>query len=104
MLPAGAESCQVAHPALLAPATRSEYAKSSKIEQLAWSSALEIGAFASVKRRSRRHGPGLWVAVMQMSSDADVDPDLAALAIKQARGDLVEAIFLLRPGLRTRNP
>ena len=24
------------------------------------------------------------------------DPDLAALAIKQARGDLIEAIFLLR--------
>lgn len=31
-----------------------------------------------------------------MSEGALYDPDLAALAIKQARGDLIEAIFLLR--------
>ncbi len=31
-----------------------------------------------------------------MSEGALYDPELAALAIKQARGDMVEAIFLLR--------
>src|SRR5215510_4494206 len=31
-----------------------------------------------------------------MSEGALYDPELAALAIKQARGDLVEAVFLLR--------
>src|SRR5580693_1094848 len=31
-----------------------------------------------------------------MAEGALYDPDLAALAVKQARGDLIEAIFLLR--------
>jgi alpha-D-ribose 1-methylphosphonate 5-triphosphate synthase subunit PhnI len=31
-----------------------------------------------------------------MAEGSLFDPDLAALAIKQARGDLIEAIFLLR--------
>lgn len=37
------------------------------------------------------------LAVARVMSEGSLyDPDLAALAIKQARGDLIEAIFLLR--------
>jgi alpha-D-ribose 1-methylphosphonate 5-triphosphate synthase subunit PhnI len=59
--------------------------------------------------RERRGDPGvpelsmdqireqLTLAVNRVMREGSLyDPDLAALAIKQARGDLIEAIFLLR--------
>ena len=58
------------------------------------------------ERRGAREVPDLGVAQIReqmslavnrvMAEGSLYDPDLAALAIKQARGDLVEAIFLLR--------
>lgn len=57
-------------------------------------------------RRGDRNMPALSVAQIReqlrlavdrvMTEGSLYDPDLAALAIKQARGDLIEAIFLLR--------
>ncbi|MEM7177784.1 MAG: carbon-phosphorus lyase complex subunit PhnI, partial [Pseudomonadota bacterium] len=39
----------------------------------------------------------LSLAVTRVMAEGSLyDPDLAALAIKQARGDLIEAIFLIR--------
>ena len=39
----------------------------------------------------------LGLAVNRVMAEGSLfDPDLAALAIKQARGDLIEAVFLLR--------
>jgi alpha-D-ribose 1-methylphosphonate 5-triphosphate synthase subunit PhnI len=39
----------------------------------------------------------LSLAVNRVMAEGSLyDPDLAALAIKQARGDLIEAIFLIR--------
>lgn len=60
----------------------------------------------AAKRRGRAQVPGLTVSqiVEQLSFAVDrvmgegslFDPELAALAIRQARGDLIEAIFLVR--------
>ena len=63
-------------------------------------------AFLAEKRRGDTSVPELSVAQIReqmrlavdrvMAEGSLYDPDLAALAIKQARGDLVEAVFLLR--------
>jgi alpha-D-ribose 1-methylphosphonate 5-triphosphate synthase subunit PhnI len=46
----------------------------------------------------------LRLAVDRVMAEASLyDPDLAALALKQARGDVIEAVFLLR-ALRTTLP
>jgi alpha-D-ribose 1-methylphosphonate 5-triphosphate synthase subunit PhnI len=46
---------------------------------------------------SRRSGSNWQLAVNRVMAEGSLyDPDLAALAIKQARGDLIEAVFLIR--------
>ena len=47
----------------------------------------------------------LGLAVDRVMTEGGIyDPQLAALAIKQASGDLVEAIFLLRASWISKNP
>ena len=63
-------------------------------------------AWLAEDRRGDTSVPGLSVAQIReqmtlavnrvMAEGSLYDPDLAALAIKQARGDLIEAIFLMR--------
>jgi len=68
-----------------------------------------IGAAHELLARERRGDPGvaeisidqireqLTLAVARVMCEGSLyEPDLAALAVKQARGDLIEAIFLLR--------
>lgn len=77
-------------------------------------------AWLAEERRGDRAVPELSVAQIReqmrlgvnrvMAEGSLYDPDLAALAIKQARGDLIEAVFLIRayrttlPRLGTSNP
>ncbi|MDP3263952.1 MAG: carbon-phosphorus lyase complex subunit PhnI [Tabrizicola sp.] len=77
-------------------------------------------AWLAEERRGDRGVPELSVAQIReqmrlavnrvMAEGSLYDPDLAALAIKQARGDLIEAVFLIRayrttlPRLGTSNP
>ncbi len=77
-------------------------------------------AWLAEERRGDRAVPELSVAQIReqmrlavnrvMAEGSLHDPDLAALAIKQARGDLIEAVFLIRayrttlPRLGTSNP
>jgi alpha-D-ribose 1-methylphosphonate 5-triphosphate synthase subunit PhnI len=66
----------------------------------------EAHAFLAEERRGDASVPELSVAQIReqmrlavnrvMAEGSLYDPDLAALAIKQARGDLIEAIFLIR--------
>ena len=63
-------------------------------------------AFLAEERRGDAAVPELSIAQIReqmtlavnrvMAEGSLYDPDLAALAIKQARGDLIEAIFLIR--------
>ena len=67
-------------------------------------SSTPTGSGRAPARRPGRAGAQLAQIARQLALAVDrvmtegsfYDPELAALAIKQARGDLVEAIFLLR--------